>query len=104
MLPKRDKMKNKYSVVVKGDNFILDYENETKMYSFVTTRKVKASSIDEAKELAIKLVENDDDLQTLMNDDQSVINPPTLFVEEMYDLSWWKKLGGKGFTFFALEE
>lgn len=97
-------MNKKYSAMVRGENFLLDYEGEIKMYGFVTTRNVKASSIDEAKELAIKLVESDDDLQSLMNDEQSSINPPTLFVEEMYDLSWWKKLGGKGFTFFVQAE
>lgn len=101
---KRDKMNKKYSAIVRGENFLLDYEGETKMYGFVTTRNIKASSVDEAKELAIKLVENDEDLQNLMSEEQSKLHLPTLFVEEMYELSWWKRLGGKGFTFFVQAE
>lgn len=97
-------MNKKYSVIVRGENFLLDLEGAANMCGFVTTRNVKASSVDTAKELAIKLVENDENLQNLMTEGQSKINPPTLFIEEMYELSWWKKLGGKGFTFFAQAE
>jgi hypothetical protein len=60
-----------------------------------------ASSVEDAKKIASNLIECDDDLRILMSQRQSDINPPTLFVEEMYELSWWKRLGGKGCTFFA---
>jgi hypothetical protein len=100
---KRDKMNKKYSVIVRGENFILKIDGKTNTYGFVTTRNVRAFSVDDARDLAISLVENDYDLQILMDDKQSHVKPPTLYVEEMYHLSWWEKLGGKGFTFFIEE-
>lgn len=93
-------MNKKYSVIVSGENFILNMNGEQKIYGFITTRNVKAASIEDAKKAAINLVENDVDLVRLMSQKQNDLNPPTLFVEEMYELSWWKMLGGKGFTFF----
>lgn len=93
-------MKKKYSVIVSGENFVLNIDGQQKTYGFVTTRNVKAASVEEAEKAAINLVEHDADLMTLMVENQSDLNPPTLFVDEMYELSWWQKLGGKGFTFF----
>ena len=100
---KRDTMNKKYSVIVRGENFSLEIDGKTNTYGFITTRNVKAFSIDDARELAITLVENDADLQSLMTDKQNNAKPPTLYVEEMYHLSWWRKLGGKGFTFYIEE-
>jgi hypothetical protein len=93
-------MSKKYSVIVRGENFVLNNDGVEEVFGFVTTRNVKASSIEDAKKSAISLVECDTDLRALMSQKQSDINPPTLFVEEMYELSWWKVLGGNGFTFF----
>lgn len=93
-------MKQKYSVIIRGENFQLNFEGQANTYGFVTTRRVKASTVEEAKKEAIKLVENDAQLQSLMVLIQNEEIPPTLYVEEMYELSWWKTLGGKGFTFF----
>ena len=94
-------MSKRYSVIVRGENFILHYDGEEKLCGFITTRNVKASSVEDAKKIAVNLVECDDDLRILMSQRQSDINPPTLFVEEMYELSWWERLGGKGYTFFT---
>ena len=80
-------MDKKYSVIVSGENFILNIDGEQKLYGFITTRNVKAASIEDAKKAAIALVEHDIDLIKLMNINQSDLNPPTLFVEEMYKLS-----------------
>ncbi len=93
-------MTKKYSVIVRGENFALNNDGVEEIFGFVTTRNVKAPSIEDAKKRAINLVESDNDLRALMSQRQSDINPPTLFVEEMYELSWWKSLGGNGFTFF----
>ena len=88
--------------MIRGENFLLNYEGSTKNLGFFTTRNVKATSVEEAKALAIEVVGNDDDLQEMMAI-QSEKHPPTLFVEELYHLQWWKRIGGKGFTFFGMQ-
>lgn len=93
-------MSKKYSVIVRGENFMLHYDGEEELFCFVTTRNVKSSSVEDAKKIAINLIERDGELKILMSQKQSNINPPRLFVEEMYELSWWKRLGGSGYTFF----
>lgn len=93
-------MAKKYSVIIRGENFVLNNDGVEDIFGFVTTRNVKAPSVEDAKKIAINLVECDADLISLMSQRQSDLNPPTLFVEEMYELSWWKFLGGNGFTFF----
>lgn len=85
--------------MVRGENFLVDMDGVKQLLNFVATRKVKAKSVEEAEQKAIDLIKHDSVLLGLMVEDGS--DKPTLFVEEVAYLSWWARLGGRGYTFYT---
>ncbi len=91
----------KYQVMVRGENFELEINGETQNLGFVTTRWVKAKSIEEAEIQAIQVVKSDTDLTNLMVEDP--IETPMVYIEEVAQAKWWKRIGGNGFTFWKMD-
>lgn len=90
----------KYAVRIEGQNFHLKLNGEEGCYGFYTTRVVKSHSVDQAKSSALSNVRADPELSKLAGsaeDDQSSIT-----VDEVWRVQWWRRLGGKGFTFYGM--
>jgi hypothetical protein len=92
---------NKYSVILRGENFLIQFEDKIENLGFYTTRVVKANSAEEAESRAIDLIRNDEGL-TSMVQRSSDINPK-IYLESIKMASWWKRLGGKGYTFWPMD-
>ena len=92
----------KYAVMLEGKNFPVIVEGHTELWGFYTTRKVKANDPQEAEHLAVELIKNDSSLTDMLDQTHNV--EPMIFLDSIYHLSWWKRLGGKGYSFFNMEE
>lgn len=89
----------KYSVMVRGENFLVYMDGEKQLLNFVATRKVKAKSVEKAELKAIDLIKYDPVLLALLVEGGN--DEPTLFIEEVAHLPWWARLGGRGYTFYT---
>ncbi|BFM13517.1 hypothetical protein R50072_36700 [Simiduia litorea] len=92
----------KYGVRLQGDNYEIRVEEQWKLLGFVTTRFVKASSIEDAEKAALDLILKDPHLNNLMRSNSEHI--AKVHVTEMWSEKWWKRTGGKGYSFFPMEE
>ena len=91
----------KFGVRLEGMNYELLFEEQQQVLGFVTTRFVKAKTQDEAELKAVDLIRNDESLNRIMVSGSLQVS--TLRVTELWQESWWKKTGGKGYTFFPME-
>ncbi|MBA6339284.1 hypothetical protein H4J57_19030 [Colwellia sp. BRX8-7] len=92
----------KYSVILEGKNFPVLSDGKTELLGFMTTRKVKACDIEEAELKAIELIKQDSSLMSSL--DQNHEATPEIYLDSIYALKWWNRLGGKGYTFFNMGE
>ncbi|WP_426369868.1 hypothetical protein [Pseudocolwellia sp. HL-MZ7] len=92
----------KYSVVLEGKNFPVLSNGNTEVLGFMTTRKVKANDLEEAELKAVELIKKDPDLMSNLDKEHEAI--PEIYLDSIYKLKWWKRLGGKGYTFYKMEE
>lgn len=91
----------KYKVLLLGENFEIVIENKTSNCGFYTTRIVKANSEKEAEIEAIKLIHNDQSLNELLVEESQF--EPKIHLEDIAYAPWWKRIGGKGYSFFPME-
>jgi hypothetical protein len=92
----------KYSVILEGKNFPILSDGKTELLGFMTTRKVKARDLEEAEFKAVELIKQDSSLMASL--DQNHEANPEIHLDSIYALKWWNKLGGKGYTFYKMEE
>jgi hypothetical protein len=92
----------KYSVILEGKNFPMNVEGRRELWGFATTRRVKAKDPEEAELKAVEMIKKDKSLIDAIVKDDPVV--PTIYLDSMYKLSWWRRLGGKGYTFYTMEE
>lgn len=90
----------KYGVRLVGENYEVLLEGQHQLLGFYTTRFVKAASPEEAEIKAVDLVRRDSQLNEIMVSEPQ--QSATLSVDEMWRESWWKRLGGKGYSFFDM--
>ena len=92
----------RYGVTLEGINYEIRKESGPALLGFYTTRYVSAENETEAELNAVKLVKEDKTLlnMTVRNSEQV----PTLRLEEIWEVSMEKELGGSGYTFFPMEE
>ncbi|HAW92882.1 MULTISPECIES: hypothetical protein [unclassified Arsukibacterium] len=91
----------KYQVVLRGENFQLMSEGKVKNLGFFTTRWVKAESVEDAEQQAVALIKRDDFLIAMMVDQPTL--QPMIYLEEIAVAKWWKRVGGKGYSFWEME-
>ena len=70
----------KYIVMIEGRNLIFASDGEPKRFGFSTTRDVEARSPEEAEQLAIQSVREDEKLNRALLNDPS--NPPRIVVTQ----------------------
>lgn len=87
--------------MLRGENFLIKFEDKVENLGFYTTRVVKANSAEEAESSAIDLIKNDEGLISMVQR-ASDINPK-IYLESITKASWWQRLGGKGYTFWPME-
>ena len=92
----------KYQVMLRGENFELMWEGEVKNLGFFTTRWVKAESIQDAEQKAVALIKQDHSLISMMVKQPTLT--PMIYLEEVAVARWWKRLGGKGYSFWEMEQ
>lgn len=90
----------KYQVLLRGENFEMNWENEIKNFGFFTTRFVNAETPEEAETKAVALVKNDQWLIGAMISNSSFT--PMIYLESIHKAKWWKRLGGKGYSFWEM--
>lgn len=87
----------KYEVVLTGKNFIIK-EDELRRIGFYTTRVVEATSVEEAKNVALSKIRNDNRLIEIVNNDES--DPPMLFINELKELESSSESKDTGYSFY----
>ncbi len=92
---------NKYKVMLRGENFLIKFEDKVENLGFYTTRVVNANSAEEAESRAIDLIRNDEELLSVVQR-VSDLNPK-IYLESITEASRWQRLGGKGYTFWPME-
>ena len=88
----------KYSVFLKGENFPLKLEGETKLYGFYTTRRVKAKNEEEAELMAVAAIKSDPKL--LSSVDRDFEAEPRIYMESIRKIGWWSRVKITGYTFY----
>lgn len=93
--------KNRYRVLLNGENFRIKFVDGVETLGFMTTRYVDAENPEQAAEMAKDSVWNELSDRMVAAD-----NPPLLTVEEMYLVKWTARRfrSGRGFTFYDMED
>jgi hypothetical protein len=91
----------KYGVMLRGENFEISSESGVENLGFMTTRFVKAKSLEEAELLAVDMIRTDSRLLEMLYKESKL--EPKIYLEEMWQARWWKRLGGGGYTFYSME-
>ncbi|MDP5138783.1 hypothetical protein ORJ04_22820 [Rheinheimera baltica] len=90
----------KYGVRLIGENFELELDGKIDNYGFITTRFVKAKNNEEAELKAVELVKSDQRLNEALIKNRSY--EPMVYLEEIWEEKWWKRLGGHGYGFYPM--
>lgn len=91
----------KYGVMLRGENFEVNSKSGVENLGFMTTRFVKAKTPEEAELIAVEMIWNDSDLLEILHKESNL--EPKIYLEEMWRVRWWKRLGGRGYTFYPME-
>lgn len=91
---------NKYKVLVRGQNFLLNVDGSVGKFGFYTTRFMEADTPEQAEETAIRALRTDSTLRNDTLNDES--DAPILFVEEIEELDSFDEvtLQGSGLSFY----
>lgn len=92
----------KYGVMLRGENFEIESETGVENLGFITTFFVKAKSPEEAELKAVEIIRTDKALLSTLSKESKL--EPKIYLEEMWPESWWKPLGGGGYTFYSMDE
>lgn len=87
--------------MLRGENFKIKSEDGVENFGFFTTRFVKAKTPEEAELAAMEIVCTDKSLLESLFCESKLESK--IYLEEMWTERWWKRLGGGGYTFFAME-
>jgi hypothetical protein len=87
--------------MLRGENFEIKAEDGIENLGFFTTRIVKANTPEEAELKAVEMVKTDKDLLESLSEKREF--EPKIYLEEMWTVRWWKRIGGKGYTFYSME-
>lgn len=91
----------KYGVMLRGENFEVKSEAGVENLGFFTTRFVKARTPKEAELVAIEIVRTDKSLLESLFSESKLESK--IYLEKVWSERWWKRIGGGGYTFFAME-
>lgn len=89
-----------YTAFVRGENFLIDGEQGVQLLGFYTWRSVYAASPEAAEKKVVSMIQEDERLLMITEDDIY----PTVYIEEMYEIAWWKKGNNTGYTFFDMDK
>lgn len=87
--------------MLRGENFEVNSESGVENLGFMTTRFVKAKTPEEAELIAVEMIWNDSGLLEILHKESYL--EPKIYLEEMWRVHWWKRLGGGGYTFYAMD-
>ena len=91
----------KYGVRLEGKNFEMNTDRGVENLGFITTRFVKARTPEEAEIKAVDLIKKDAKLTSALVKDRNL--EPMIYLVEYWKESWWKKVGGSGYSFYPME-
>lgn len=91
----------KYGVMLRGENFAIKSESGVENLGFMATRFVQASSPAEAELIAVELIRKDVTLLEILRKESN--SESKIYLEEMWRVGWWRRLGGRGFSFYPME-
>ena len=90
-----------YQVLLEGKSFCFNFDGEETLGGFLTTRLVKAVSLDEAENKDVELIKNDNSLNgVVVKSDKSA---PMIYLENISPVSWLtyiRRKPGKGYSFY----
>lgn len=87
--------------MLRGENFEIKAEAGVENIGFFTTRFVKAKTPEEAELVAMEMVRTDKSLLEMLFTESKLESK--IYLEKTWAERWWKRLGGNGYTFFAME-
>ena len=93
---------NRYAVRLEGRDFKIRKESGPELLGFFTTRFVLAESEESAELAAVALVREDESLQSVTISESDKV--PMIYMDDIWECSDDQKLGGRGYTFFPMEE
>lgn len=101
VISNKEKIMAKYKVMLRGENFEINFEDKIENMGFYATRMVKANSENEAEIKAIDLIRADSSLISMVKRDSQY--SPKIYLEYLQAASWWERTGGKGYTFWPMD-
>lgn len=87
--------------MLRGENFEIKSKTGIVNLGFYATRFVKAKKPEEAELIALDMIRNDKSLLESLYRESKL--EPKIFLEEVWPVCWWKRLGGRGYTFYCME-
>ena len=87
--------------MLRGENLQIMSATGVENLGFFTARFVKARTPEEAKLVAMEMVRTDKSLLEILFSESTLESK--IYLEKMWAERWWKRLGGSGYTFFAME-
>jgi hypothetical protein len=91
----------KYGVMLRGENFEIKSESGVENLGFFTTRFVKARTPEEAELVAVDMIRKDKSLLEILSRESKL--EPNVYLEKIWPERWWKRIGGSGYSFYAME-
>lgn len=90
----------KYGVMLRGENFEIKSKSGIENFGFMATRFVKAKNPKEAELIAVNMIRTDSrPLEILYKESKF---EPKIYLEEIWRVRWWKRLGGEGYSFYPM--
>lgn len=87
--------------MLRGENFQIKSATGVENLGFFTTRFVNARTPEAAELVAIEMVRTDKSLLEALSRESKL--EPKVYLEKIWPERWWKRIGGNGYSFFAME-
>ncbi len=87
--------------MLRGENFEIKSETGVENIGFFATRFVKARNSEEAELVAVDMIRTDKSLLEILSKESKLESK--VYLEKIWSERWWKRIGGNGYSFFAME-
>ena len=89
-----------YAIFLEGTNFLLSIEGRKKLAGFFITKRVEATSKEEAGQIAVEAAWND----PTVSGQKDKLPAPDIEIKVIHELPWSNKMKDTGYVFFEMED
>ena len=95
-----------FQVLLKGENFFVEFDGEEELLGFFTTRWVKANDEEDAELKAVDLIKNDQHLHNITRTTEGDLPSPMIYLNNICSVNWFtyfRRNPGAGYSFFPMD-